>query len=177
MYCHCGTKNIAPRWTFTDPCKPEVRQGAREESVKSVRITKDKISLFISLTVLIWCHKCCEIEDKKEEIWPSPMTKAPTSTEMSTGQSDNVHYFTYSCQRISGWFSNAPFKGGGAVDTKTGHHNYIGLQPLCNRNSLLSVCVVTSLFFIFSIGIGAVVIGLRQITFSNFKTSFFLLRV
>ena len=25
-------------------------------------------------------------EDKKEEIWPSPMTKAPTPTEMSKGQ-------------------------------------------------------------------------------------------
>ena len=27
--------------------------------------------------------------DKKEEIWPSPTTKAPTPTEMSKGQSDN----------------------------------------------------------------------------------------
>ena len=27
-------------------------------------------------------------KDKKEEIWPSPMTKAPTPTEMSKGQSD-----------------------------------------------------------------------------------------
>ena len=26
MHCHCGTNNRAPRWTFTDPCKPEVRQ-------------------------------------------------------------------------------------------------------------------------------------------------------
>ena len=25
-------------------------------------------------------------DDKKEEIWPSPMTKAPTPTEMSKGQ-------------------------------------------------------------------------------------------
>ena len=32
MYCHCGTNNRAPQWTFTDPCKPEVRPGAREES-------------------------------------------------------------------------------------------------------------------------------------------------
>ena len=23
MHCHCGTNNRAPRWTFTDPCKPE----------------------------------------------------------------------------------------------------------------------------------------------------------
>ena len=27
MHWHCGT-----RWTFTDPCKPEVRPGTREES-------------------------------------------------------------------------------------------------------------------------------------------------
>ena len=33
MHCHCGTNNRAPRWTFTDPCKPEARPGAREESV------------------------------------------------------------------------------------------------------------------------------------------------
>ena len=32
MHCHCGTNNRAPRWTFTDPCKPEVRPGAQEES-------------------------------------------------------------------------------------------------------------------------------------------------
>ena len=33
IHCHCGTYNRAPRWTFTDPCKPEVRPGAWEESV------------------------------------------------------------------------------------------------------------------------------------------------
>ena len=32
MHCHRGTDNRAPRWTFTDPCKPEVIPGAREES-------------------------------------------------------------------------------------------------------------------------------------------------
>ena len=31
MHCHCGTNNRARRWTFTDPCKPEVRPGAQEE--------------------------------------------------------------------------------------------------------------------------------------------------
>ena len=30
---------------------------------------------------------------KKEEIWLSPMTKAPTPTEMSKGQSDNTKKF------------------------------------------------------------------------------------
>ena len=32
--------------------------------------------------------------DKKEEIWPSPMTKAPIPTEMSKGQSDNTNNAT-----------------------------------------------------------------------------------
>ena len=31
MHCHCGTNNRAPRWTVTDPCKPEARPGAMEE--------------------------------------------------------------------------------------------------------------------------------------------------
>ena len=33
-------------------------------------------------------------KDKKEEIWPNPMTKAPTPTEMSKGQSDNTNNAT-----------------------------------------------------------------------------------
>ena len=32
--------------------------------------------------------------DKKEEIWPNPMTKVPTPTEMSKGQSDNTNNAT-----------------------------------------------------------------------------------
>ena len=33
-------------------------------------------------------------QDKKEEIWPSHMTKAPTPTEMSKGQGDNTNNAT-----------------------------------------------------------------------------------
>ena len=32
MHCHCDINNRAPRWTFTNPCKPGVRPGAREKS-------------------------------------------------------------------------------------------------------------------------------------------------
>ena len=39
MHCHCGTNNRAPRWTFTDPCKAEVRPGAREESASPAWLT------------------------------------------------------------------------------------------------------------------------------------------
>ena len=34
------------------------------------------------------------LEHKKEEIWLSPMTKAPKPTEMSKGQSDNTNNAT-----------------------------------------------------------------------------------
>ena len=32
MHFHCGNNNRTPRWTCTDPCKPEVRPDAQEES-------------------------------------------------------------------------------------------------------------------------------------------------
>ena len=35
-------------------------------------------------------------EEKKEEIWLSPMTKAPTQAEMPKGQSDNTNNATKS---------------------------------------------------------------------------------
>ena len=38
MHCNCGTNNRAPRWTFTDPCRPEVRPGDREESASPARL-------------------------------------------------------------------------------------------------------------------------------------------
>ena len=42
----------------------------------------------IAVSVLV------QIGEKKEEIWLSPMTKAPTPTEMSKGQSDNTNNAT-----------------------------------------------------------------------------------
>ena len=32
MQCHHGTSNRTPQWTFTNPCKPDVRPGVRKES-------------------------------------------------------------------------------------------------------------------------------------------------
>ena len=46
MHCHCGTNNRAPRWTFTDPCKPEVRPGAREESASSAWLAAPAMNKF-----------------------------------------------------------------------------------------------------------------------------------
>ena len=48
MHCHCGINNRAPRWTFTDPCKPEVRPGAREE----IKTFIDNLQL--SVNQVIW---------------------------------------------------------------------------------------------------------------------------
>ena len=41
-------------------------------------------------------YKCLQVIpwEKKEEIWLSPMTKAPTPAEMSKGQSDNTNNAT-----------------------------------------------------------------------------------
>ena len=39
-------------------------------------------------------HLAVALQEKKEEIWLSPMTKAPTPTEMSKGQSDNTNNAT-----------------------------------------------------------------------------------
>ena len=43
-----------------------------------------------------WFNKYNKIylQEKKKEIWLSPMTKAPTPTEMSKGQSDNTNNAT-----------------------------------------------------------------------------------
>ena len=52
MHCHCGTNNRAPRWTFTDPCKPEVRPGAREESATFIpAFTTNAITLDFLLLI------------------------------------------------------------------------------------------------------------------------------
>ena len=42
----------------------------------------------------LYKFKLMVLYEKKEEIWLSPMTKAPTPTEMSKGQSDNTNNAT-----------------------------------------------------------------------------------
>ena len=43
---------------------------------------------------VLWQMPLHQQKDRKEEIWPSPMTKAPIPTEMSKGQSDNTNNAT-----------------------------------------------------------------------------------
>ena len=54
MHCHCGTNNRAPRWTFTDPCKPEVRPGAREESASPAWLAAPAMNARDTTKVYIW---------------------------------------------------------------------------------------------------------------------------
>ena len=54
MHRHCGTNNRAPRWAFTDPCKPEVRPGAREESESPAWLAAPAINTRDTTKVYIW---------------------------------------------------------------------------------------------------------------------------
>ena len=54
MHCDCGTNNRAPRWTFTDPCKPEVRPGAREESASPAWLAAPAMNARDKTKVYIW---------------------------------------------------------------------------------------------------------------------------
>ena len=54
MHCHCGTNNRAPRWTFTDPCKPEVRPGARKESASPAWLATPAMNARNTTNVYIW---------------------------------------------------------------------------------------------------------------------------
>ena len=56
MHRHCGTNNRAPRWTFTDPCKPELRPGAREESASPAWLAAHAMKWWMPATtkVYIW---------------------------------------------------------------------------------------------------------------------------
>ena len=60
MHCHCGTNNIASRWTFTDPCKPEVGPGAREESASPAWLAAPAMNARDTTKVYTWrCHTVC----------------------------------------------------------------------------------------------------------------------
>ena len=66
MHRHCGSNNRAPRWTFTDPCKPELRPGAREESTSPAWLaiyamntrdtTKMNQNKLVAKNMILRCH-------------------------------------------------------------------------------------------------------------------------
>ena len=54
MRRHCDTNNRAPRWTFTDPYKPEVRPGAREESASPAWLSAPAMNARDTTEVYTW---------------------------------------------------------------------------------------------------------------------------
>ena len=46
--------NRAPQWTFMDPCKPEVRPGAREESASPAWLAAPAMNARDTTEVYIW---------------------------------------------------------------------------------------------------------------------------
>ena len=101
MHCHCGTNNRSPRWTVTDPCKPEVRPGAREESASPAWLAapamnaRDTTKVYI-LRLDTWCGKTlyrkCHSHTtpgkRHNNTWVEPL--AGNCTTSSTRQREQV---------------------------------------------------------------------------------------
>ena len=102
MNCHCVTNNRAPRWTFTEPCKPEVRPGAREEESASpawlaapAMNARDTTKVYI-LRLDNWCvptlYRKCHSHNtpgkRHNNTWVEPL--ADNSTTSSTRQREQV---------------------------------------------------------------------------------------
>ena len=84
----------------------ELTKEHRAENVKLTSESQSENVCPINEYIIVWtvkdwsnnnlwdCKLFWRYVNKKEEIWPSPMTKAPTPTEMSKGQSDNTNNAT-----------------------------------------------------------------------------------
>ena len=101
MHCHCGTNNRAPRWTFTDPCKPEVRPGAREESASpawlaapamnardTTKVYMRRLDTGCGLTLYRKCHSHNTPGKRHNNTWVEPL--AGNCTTSSTRQREQV---------------------------------------------------------------------------------------
>ena len=103
MHCHCDTNNRAPRWTFTDPCKPEARPGAREESASPAWLAAPAMNacdttkgIYGGLTLEAWCgptlyrkcHSHTTPGKRHNNTWVEPF--AGNCTTSSTWQREQV---------------------------------------------------------------------------------------
>ena len=101
MHCHCGTNNRAPRWTFMDPSKPEVRPGAREESASPAWLAAPAMNARDTTKVYIWrldtgcgqtlyrkCHSHNTPGKRHNNTWVEPL--AGNCTTSSTRQREQV---------------------------------------------------------------------------------------
>ena len=101
MHCHCGTNNRVSRWTFTGPCKPEVRPGAWEESASPVWLAAPAMNARDTTKVYIWrldtgcgptlyrkCHSHDTPGKRHNNTWVEPL--AGNCTTSSTQQREQV---------------------------------------------------------------------------------------
>ena len=101
MHCHCGTNNRAPRWTFMDPCKPEVRPGSREESASHAWLAAPAMNARDTTKVYIWrldtgcgptlyrkCHSHNTPGKRHNNTWVKPLPGNCTTS--STRQREQV---------------------------------------------------------------------------------------
>ena len=101
MHCHCGTNNRAPRWTFMDPCEPEVRPGAREESASPAWLAAPAMNARYTTKVYIWrldtgcgptlyrkCHSHNTSGKRHNNTWVEPLPG--NCTIISTRQREQV---------------------------------------------------------------------------------------
>ena len=54
MYCHYGTDDREPWWTFSDPCNTEVRHGARKELAAPAWLSAPAMNARDTTIVYIW---------------------------------------------------------------------------------------------------------------------------
>ena len=93
---HCGTNNRAPRWTFTDPCKPEVRPGAREESESPAWLAAPALNARDTTKVHTWrpdtgcgptlyrnCHSHNTPRKRHNNTWVEPLAGNCTTSSTS----------------------------------------------------------------------------------------------
>ena len=101
MHRHCGTKNRPPRWTSTDPCIPEVRPSAREESASPSWLAAPAMNARDTSQVYIWrfdtrcgptlyrkCHSNNAPGKRHNNTWVEPL--AGNCTTSSTQQREQV---------------------------------------------------------------------------------------
>ena len=101
MHCHYDTNNRAPQWTFMDPCKPEVRPGAREESASPAWLAAPAMNARDTTKVYIWrldtgwgptLYRKCQrhnTQGKRHDTWVEPLA-GNCCTTSSTRQREQV---------------------------------------------------------------------------------------
>ena len=114
MHCHWGTNNRAPRWTFANPCKPEVRPGAREESASPAWLAAPAMNVRDTTKVYIYGGLTLDVDryyigsvtatthqkKRHDNTWVEPL--AGNCTTSSTRQREQVWQ---NCKIQKNWFT------------------------------------------------------------------------